>query len=151
MESKSAPSHEELQRYVFQCEPLLRNCWAQHKNADDVLILGDTRREECHRTAFDQYGQAALDRLTREAESHGLPPMVPYLQPVRFLDALAKSGFAGRECAKELRAFAALASFGFVPLLVVTPGGMWATQWVDPADPRAAVLRCEPETPVEAN
>jgi hypothetical protein len=149
--SGEVPSHAQLRQLVLDFGPHLEEVWAGHRYEGDILILGDIRSADSRRMAISQHGIAKVDRLQADARRAGLLSMVAFAQDSRFLDLLSRSScFAQREAAKELRSFAALSGFGVVPLLVVTVGGLWATQW-SPAGSGTVIHRFEPETPVDTN
>jgi hypothetical protein len=142
--------HLELQQIVIEQQPALVARWARRRRDDDILVLGDPRRPEVREMAVHQLGAAEVGRVIRESERAGRRPIVVVLQPARFIDLLARSAdFAHRETAKELRGFA---RGGFaLPLLVLTPGGIWATCWSP--DDGTVILRYDPspDNPPEAN
>jgi hypothetical protein len=136
---------------VVAHEPQLRETWEQHRNADDILVLCDLGRVECQAPCIAQWGEPAVSRAIADAERSGSRAMMAYLQPASFIKALASSGdWAHKETAKELRGMASAASLGVIPLLVIDPAGLWATQWSAPGS-KVEVVRYTPAVGPENN
>jgi hypothetical protein len=149
------PSHAALCRLVEAHGPELKDTWSRRPEEQMFLCLGDLRRPDVLRMAEAQWGRelpaAVLDRYYPRLHGEESPPVLAMLLNWSWIDDFGADGdFAHRECARELRSFTGLASVGIVPLLVITPGGVWATQWADP-DSGVDVLRYEPDTPADAN
>jgi hypothetical protein len=143
-------THEYLRQLVIDCESLLVERWAAHEEGD-ILVLADLDRDGFVRFAIEQLGPSVVQSTRDKAAEEGTRPMIALLQPEGYPAVLAKSGdFAHREAAKELRSFAAMSWTGIVPLLVLLPGGLWATQWATPGS-NAFVHRYEPATTADAN
>jgi hypothetical protein len=120
----------ELFGLVDESEMLLRETWDRRCQDRDILVLCDLRREEVVPRCTALWGQDVVDRTLREATGR---PMLTCLQSPDFPDVLEKSGDpAHAAAAGELRGFANLQQIGIVPLLVVIPGGLWATPWAPP-------------------
>ena len=142
-----------LNRTVEWCEPLLRRIWERHRHDDDIIVLADPSRDDIREQVakwWDLNDKASLAKLEEDAKRNGALPFLPYLQPSKFLDALSQGGWAQREAAKELRAFAGMRTLGVVPLFVVSKEGHWATQWAVPGSGLVCV-RLRPKPRPEAN
>jgi hypothetical protein len=140
-----------LFRWVKSCEHHLREVWAHHKHDNDLIVLGDLRRPELLEECVEQHGRDRVDQRLRECESAGERPSMAFLQDAEFVDRMPQSGdWAHRETAKELKGFLAWGRLGIVPLLVVYPGGLWATMWARP-DSKTIVGRYKPEAGPESN
>ena len=129
----------ELFELVDESENLLRETWNRRRDDGDILVFCDLRREEVVPRCADLWGRDVVDRTLRGATGR---PMLTCLQPAVFPDVLEGSGDPSHAAAAgELRGFANLRKIGVVPLLVVVPGGLWATMWSPPKS-GVAVLRC---------
>lgn len=134
---------EELGQIVVESEAALRARWENHGSREDLLVLADWNREECRPYIRQQHKHEEVDGTLTWAEVVGRRPMFAYNQPAeRLIDALARDGDPShRETARELTRFTRYRDLGIVPLLVVVPGGLWATIWSAPGS-RISVLRC---------
>jgi hypothetical protein len=122
---------------------LLRQLWERRKHDEDVMVLADMRRSECHRFARLWWSEGEI-----RAAQEGARPYLPYLQPAKLIELLvASDSWAQRGGGKELQDFVRA---GLVPLWVVTRTGHWATCWAPPGS-GAVVLRHEPEPKSENN
>jgi hypothetical protein len=140
--------HEEMQQAILDSGALLADRWSRRRRDDDVLVFGDLSRPDFLEMAREQLERTEIDRILRESGSSNIRPMAACLQPARFIDMLARDGsHAHRAAAQELRGFARRGNA--LPLLVLTPGGIWATCWSP--DPKVLIHRYEPETTPEAN
>jgi hypothetical protein len=134
---------------VEACQGLLQAAWAHHNSDTDILILSDMGRQDTAEAA------GAFWKLFKRE-----PPVIEFegrtwtacLQPARFLDVLARGGFAQREATKELRGFAAARKSGMnvVPLLFGALDGHWATMW-SPPDSNVVPVRHEPRIEPDRN